>query len=71
VSHPPRAAPADPPRTGRAVTLRAAELVCCFDADDITPALEEMYRAMGQEGPRVLLGRGCHTASEPPVGDPP
>jgi molecular chaperone HtpG len=23
------------------------------DADDITPALEKMYRAMGQEGPRV------------------
>jgi len=23
------------------------------DADDITPTLEKMYRAMGQEGPRI------------------
>jgi molecular chaperone HtpG len=38
-------------RLSHRLTTSAACLVS--DADDITPALEKMYRAMGQEGPRV------------------
>jgi molecular chaperone HtpG len=38
-------------RLSHRLTTSAACLV--GDADDITPALEKMYRAMGQEGPRV------------------
>lgn len=38
-------------RLSHRLTTSAACLVS--DQDDITPALEKMYRAMGQEGPRV------------------
>ncbi|BBH70878.1 chaperone protein HtpG [Actinoplanes sp. OR16] len=38
-------------RLSHRLTTSAACLVS--DANDITPALEKMYRAMGQEGPRV------------------
>ena len=38
-------------RLSHRLTTSAACLVS--DADDITPTLEKMYRAMGQEGPRV------------------
>ncbi|AEV83951.1 heat shock protein 90 [Actinoplanes sp. SE50] len=38
-------------RLSHRLTTSAACLVS--DADDITPALEKMYRAMGQDGPRV------------------
>jgi molecular chaperone HtpG len=38
-------------RLSHRLTTSAACLVS--DADDVTPALEKMYRAMGQEGPRV------------------
>src|SRR5690349_4901612 len=38
-------------RLSHRLTTSAACLVS--DTDDITPALEKMYRAMGQEGPRV------------------
>ncbi|WP_309238218.1 molecular chaperone HtpG [Actinoplanes aureus] len=38
-------------RLSHRLTTSAACLVS--DSDDITPALEKMYRAMGQEGPRV------------------
>jgi molecular chaperone HtpG len=38
-------------RLSHRLTTSAACLVS--DTDDITPALERMYRAMGQEGPRV------------------
>jgi molecular chaperone HtpG len=38
-------------RLSHRLTTSAACLVS--DNDDITPALEKMYRAMGQEGPRV------------------
>jgi molecular chaperone HtpG len=38
-------------RLSHRLTSSAACLVS--DADDITPTLEKMYRAMGQEGPRV------------------
>jgi molecular chaperone HtpG len=38
-------------RLSHRLTTSAACLVS--DADDITPTLERMYRAMGQEGPRV------------------
>jgi molecular chaperone HtpG len=50
------------------------------DADDITPTLEKMYRAMGQEGPRVKrilelnpshpLVTGLRTAYEQRADDP-
>jgi molecular chaperone HtpG len=50
------------------------------DADDITPTLEKMYRAMGQEGPRVKrilelnpshpLVSGLRTAYDERAGDP-
>ena len=50
------------------------------DTDDITPALEKMYRAMGQEGPRVKrilelnpshpLVSGLRTAYEQRADDP-
>jgi molecular chaperone HtpG len=50
------------------------------DADDITPTLEKMYRAMGQEGPRVkrilelnpshALVSGLRTAYEQRAEDP-
>ena len=50
------------------------------DADDITPTLEKMYRAMGQEGPRVKrilelnpshpLVAGLRTAYEQRADDP-
>ncbi|TDO42453.1 molecular chaperone HtpG [Paractinoplanes brasiliensis] len=50
------------------------------DTDDITPALEKMYRAMGQEGPRVKrilelnpghpLVSGLRTAHEQRADDP-
>jgi molecular chaperone HtpG len=50
------------------------------DADDITPTLEKMYRAMGQEGPRVKrilelnpshpLVAGLRTAYEERADDP-
>ncbi|MBL7258415.1 molecular chaperone HtpG [Paractinoplanes lichenicola] len=50
------------------------------DTDDITPALEKMYRAMGQEGPRVKrilelnpghpLVSGLRTAFEERADDP-
>jgi molecular chaperone HtpG len=50
------------------------------DTDDITPALEKMYRAMGQEGPRVKrilelnpghpLVAGLRTAHEQRADDP-
>ncbi|MBU2671001.1 molecular chaperone HtpG [Actinoplanes bogorensis] len=50
------------------------------DTDDITPALEKMYRAMGQEGPRVKrilelnpnhpLVSGLRTAYEARADDP-
>ncbi|MEV0903077.1 molecular chaperone HtpG [Actinoplanes sp. NPDC049802] len=65
-------------RLSHRLTTSAACLVS--DADDITPALEKMYRAMGQEGPRVKrilelnpdhpLVAGLRAAHERNAGDP-
>ncbi len=61
---------------------RLTTSVACLvsDADDITPALEKMYRAMGQEGPRVKrilelnpnhpLVAGLRTAHDQRAEDP-
>ncbi|MEU4160191.1 molecular chaperone HtpG [Actinoplanes sp. NPDC026670] len=64
-------------RLSHRLTTSAACLVS--DADDITPALEKMYRAMGQEGPRVKrilelnpnhpLVSGLRAAHERSAGD--
>lgn len=65
-------------RLSHRLTTSAACLVS--DADDITPALEKMYRAMGQEGPRVKrilelnpdhpLVAGLRSAHERKADDP-
>ncbi|WIM98991.1 molecular chaperone HtpG [Actinoplanes oblitus] len=65
-------------RLSHRLTTSAACLVS--DQDDITPALEKMYRAMGQEGPRVKrilelnpshpLVAGLRTAYERGADDP-
>ncbi len=65
-------------RLSHRLTTSAACLVS--DTDDITPALEKMYRAMGQEGPRVKrilelnpnhpLVAGLRTAHEQRSEDP-
>jgi molecular chaperone HtpG len=65
-------------RLSHRLTTSAACLVS--DADDITPTLEKMYRAMGQEGPRVkrilelnpnhALVSGLRTAYERQADDP-
>ena len=65
-------------RLSHRLTTSAACLVS--DADDITPTLEKMYRAMGQEGPRVKrilelnpahpLVSGLRTAYEQRADDP-
>ncbi len=65
-------------RLSHRLTTSAACLVS--DQDDITPALEKMYRAMGQEGPRVkrilelnpnhALVAGLRSAHERGADDP-
>ncbi|WP_204295744.1 molecular chaperone HtpG [Actinoplanes campanulatus] len=65
-------------RLSHRLTTSAACLVS--DSDDITPALEKMYRAMGQEGPRVKrilelnpnhpLVAGLRSAHERKADDP-
>ncbi|GGL07708.1 molecular chaperone HtpG [Mangrovihabitans endophyticus] len=65
-------------RLSHRLTTSAACLVS--DADDMTPALERMYRAMGQEGPRVKrilelnpnhpLVTGLRAAHEQKADDP-
>jgi molecular chaperone HtpG len=65
-------------RLSHRLTTSAACLVS--DTDDITPALEKMYRAMGQEGPRVKrilelnpnhpLVAGLRTAHDQRAEDP-